>query len=499
MIGIVAKRKSTRSRPLCPDVRLKRKAELGQVMTPMGIAKFMASLFTFEPNSVVRVLDAGAGKGRLSAAFIEEWEKQTGRQAPLHVAAYEVDPLMTEQFRPFLDGLVQTVQRLGGQIDVDIVPHDFIQAVANPFEFGNPGTFSHAILNPPYKKITSDSAHRKWLRDLGIETVNLYSGFVAVALQLLKPGGQLVAIIPRSFCNGPYYRPFRELISRNSAIAQIHLFESRSEAFKDDGVLQENVIVKLVRGGRQGSVVVSTSRDDSFSDYKRRQTPFDRVVHAADKDHFIRFPPTARSSEVSLPFRHPLSALGLKVSTGPVVDFRLKNYLLDRTTQSSVPLIHPCHFAEGKLRWPDGSAKKKCAILNLPETRRWLYPAGCYVVTRRLSSKEESRRIVASIVPRDSISEYDWIGFENHLNVFHVAKAGLDEDLARGLCVYLNSTEVDRYFRAFNGHTQVNATDLRKLPYPSVLQLVTIGKMAARLHRFSQEQIDSWVEILHEG
>jgi len=33
--------------------------------------------------------------------------------------------------------------------------------------------FSHAILNPPYKKINSNSEHRLILRRMGIETVNL--------------------------------------------------------------------------------------------------------------------------------------------------------------------------------------------------------------------------------------------------------------------------------------------------------------------------------------
>jgi adenine-specific DNA-methyltransferase len=68
------------------------------------------------------------------------------------------------------------------------------------------------------------------------------------------------------------------------------------------------------------------------------------------------------------------------------------------------------------------------------------------------------------------------IGFENHLNVFHSNRQGLPEDVARGLAAYLNSKEVDDYFRTFSGHTQVNATDLRRLRYPSVTELVKLGK-----------------------
>ena len=498
MIHILSKRKPRRAIALAVDVRLGRKAELGQVMTPQSIAEFMASLFEFKRGNFVQVLDAGAGKGALSAAFIRAWREKTGGQAALALTAYEVDPEMQEHLRPFLRQCAREIQRQGGKLDATVQPYDFIQAVANPFEFGNPGAFTHAILNPPYKKITGDSPHRKWLRDLGVETVNLYSGFIAVALQLLKPGGQLVAIVPRSFCNGPYYRPFREMLLRNAAIERIHLFESRTSAFKADGVLQENVIVKLVRGGRQGPVGISVSRDDSLEDCETRFVTFNTVVHAADAEKFIRIPQSADAVAATLPFAHDLDELGLQVSTGPVVDFRLREYLLDQAAGNSVPLIYPCHFAEGKMRWPVGSTKKKCAILDVPETRRWLYPAGCYVVTRRLSSKEESRRIVASVVARAAMPEYDRVGFENHLNVFHTAKNGLDEDLARGLCAYLNSTPVDRYFRAFNGHTQVNAMDLRKLPYPSVRQLTGLGKKVAKDRQYSQERIDSLVEKLNE-
>ncbi len=383
---------------------------------------------------------------------------------------------MLQQLRPVLRECVQDQQRAGRTIDAVIQPVDFIEAVANPFEYANPGVFTHSILNPPYKKINSHSMHRIWLRDLGIETVNLYSGFVAVALQLLGPGGQLVAIIPRSFCNGPYYRPFRKMLLRNAAIERIHLFESRTKAFQADGVLQENVIIKIIRGGKQGPVEISTSRDDSFQDIERRKVPFEEVVRSDDDDSFIRIPQSELAGRGRLTFSHDLHDSGLQVSTGPVVDYRLKDYLLDGIEGRAVPLIYACHFADGRSRWPEGSTKKKTAIQDVPETHRWLYPTGCYVVTRRLSSKEESRRIIAHMVVRGDFPGHEWLGFENHLNVFHTAKNGMEEDLARGLCTYLNSTQVDGYFRLFNGHTQVNAMDLRKLPYPSPDQWCWAGR-----------------------
>ena len=44
--------------------------------------------------------------------------------------------------------------------------------------------------------------------------------------------------------------------------------------------------------------------------------------------------------------------------------------------------------------------------------------------------------------------------------------------------MFLNTTAVDDNFRRFNGHTQVNATDLRLMKYPDRNTLMALGKWA---------------------
>ena len=66
-------------------------------------------------------------------------------------------------------------------------------------------------------------------------------------------------------------------------------------------------------------------------------------------------------------------------------------------------------------------------------------------------------------------------------------------ELAAGLSTYLNSSLVDRYFRQFNGHTQVNATDLRSLRYPGREVLKRIGQHASGAV-LSQQDIDAIIE-----
>lgn len=446
----------------------------------------MAGLFP-DASGICKLLDAGAGIGALSCAFLERWTKGDFGFESVEVTAYEIDQRLHPPLAQHLAGYSQATSK--------IIPGDFIEQATNNdlLTLKQSTGYTHVILNPPYKKINSQSAHRLALRRVGIETVNLYSAFVALAVAEAEPGGQIVAIIPRSFCNGPYYKPFRNFILNRVAIHHIHLFESRCKVFKDDEVLQENIIIRLERGGRQGSVTITTSTDDSFSDLTINEHPFDRIVFPDDPERFIHVPSTTAKStiELSPAVRYSLADIGVKVSTGPVVDFRLKAHLRDMPEPGAVPLIYPGHLSMTGAVWPVACLKKPNAIMRNDETEKWLYPSGFYCVVRRFSSKEEKRRVVASVVDPAAFGDHSVLGFENHLNLFHENKHGLPEALARGLAVFLNTTAVDEHFRRFNGHTQVNATDLKLMKYPSRDTLIQLGEWAMKQGTLAQNQIDA--------
>ncbi len=466
-------------------------------MTPRSTADFMAGLFDLSGCSSIRLLDAGAGVGSLTVAFLEAVRKSKQRLSDVSATLYEVDDLLASYLSREIEACRKPFSDAGIKFDANIIRDDFIESAVNQIQFGMAKRFNFAILNPPYKKIASRSRHRLLLRQAGIETVNLYSAFVALAVALMEPGGQLVAIIPRSFCNGPYYRPFREFILTRAAIRHMHLFASRDKAFKDDKVLQENVIILLERGGNQGDVTVSTSVDDRFADYAAHVYPFDRIVFPSDAEGFIHIPTSSARNimESSPPFRYSLADIGIEVSTGPVVDFRLRAYVRSMPEPGSVPLLYPAHFTGLSIEWPKPEIKKPNALMRYPETDKWLYPNGFYAVVRRFSSKEERRRIVAAVVCPEMFDK-PLLGFENHLNVFHQCKSGLPEDLARGLAVFLNSTVVDESFRRFSGHTQVNATDLRLMKYPSRDALTALGRWAREQGELSLERIDVKLESI---
>ncbi|HET7061005.1 MAG TPA: methyltransferase, partial [Nitrosospira sp.] len=152
------------------------RSALGQYMTPWSIARFMASLFSRQTPA--SVLDAGAGIGSLSVAFLDRFPES-------RIEAWEIDPILRDYLHDSL-----------AEANASIHRSDFIEDAINNIQFGLGTRFSHAILNPPYKKISSSSRHRGLLSQIGIETVNLYTAFLALAILLMETKGEIVAIVP---------------------------------------------------------------------------------------------------------------------------------------------------------------------------------------------------------------------------------------------------------------------------------------------------------------
>ena len=481
----------------------------GQFFTPAPIAQQLATWFCEDGlnRPAVRLLDPGAGAGVLTAAAIDriaalKAAKRLNRLREVSLTAWELDASFVPTLRRNLDASAAALESVGIRTLVELREESYIAGAVDELDNGLFGAsetrhFTHAILNPPYKKIASTSRDRARLSSIGIECSNLYAAFVWLALRQLEEGGELSAITPRSFCNGPYFREFRRELLRNSTLDRIHLFDSRKEAFGRDEVLQENLLFHLVRAASPERPVVLSS--GSLKEPTSVRIPQSRLVSRNDRDQIIHLATETDSHEVrdffdSLP--STLSDLGLEVSTGPVVDFRLKSALSRQLGPNCVPLIYPFGIKGGRVLRPlprshdyedARAAKKAVAIESNDESRRWLLPRERYVLIKRFSSKEEKRRLVAGVLEPADFPEGP-IGIENHINFFHQRRAGLDAPLAAGLCRFLNSTVADRFFRQFNGHTQVNASDLRAFLYPSAERLRRLGE--ARLNDAEQCEID---------
>ncbi|MEA5567351.1 BsuBI/PstI family type II restriction endonuclease [Anabaena sp. UHCC 0399] len=483
---------------LSSKLNLKQRSELGQFFTPAPVARFMARQFS-NLSGHISLLDPGAGVGALTAAFVEKILANPNQVESCFITAYEVEPIFLSSLRQGLIECCVALENKGIKANYCLHEESFIKAFTeiNLPLFTKPSiSFTHAILNPPYKKINSQSVEKKILAKLGIETVNLYSAFVWLTVLQLAEDGEIVAITPRSFCNGAYFRPFRKEFLEKMGLKKIHIFESRSTAFAEDKVLQENIIFHANKTKTKPDYVeISRNYETELDEFSElRYVPYSEVVETNDSERFIHIVTNSLEDFLRVQmnkFSSTLNEIGLEVSTGPVVDFRLKSALRTGWDEQSVPLLYPEAIKAGKVLFPPSNPRKAIAIEQNQETKKWLVPSGWYVLTKRFSAKEEKRRVVAAVCsPLDA----PVLGIENHLNYYHAQGQGMNPDLARGLAAFLNSTLFDSYFRQFSGHTQVNATDLRRIKYPNKDDLILLGSQIGYSH-FDQEQLD---QVVHK-
>jgi adenine-specific DNA-methyltransferase len=471
--------------PLADELRLKaaaaldqeRRSAMGQFLTPSSVAQLMASMFNGFCGTV-RLLDAGSGSGSLTAAAIAAMLAQDDLPDSVEIVAYEVEPALVPFLRETLDACGVACQSAGVAFTAQIELTDFLDATAQRVASNVPPEFTAAILNPPYRKIRTNSDERARCRKMGLEVSNLYAAFVGATLYHLQVGAEIVAITPRSFANGPYFRAFREFLLSKVALQRIHVFDSRNTAFSDDAVLQENVIFHAERGASPPAEVEIAASAAPDAPIRSRRVPSGRVVYEHDPERFIHLIVDPEGDSVAkrmAELDHYLTNLEITVSTGPVVDFRATEHLRHMPEESTVPLLYPMHLGDGVIHWPRPERAKWNALALDETSYRLTVPRGDYVLVKRFTAKEERRRVVAAVLEAKSCVT-ERVGLENHLNYFHENGRGLPLDLARGLALYLNSSLVDTYFRQFSGHTQVNAADLRNMPYPPRERLEAAGK-----------------------
>jgi adenine-specific DNA-methyltransferase len=465
--------------------RPKDKRPKGQFFTPRQVSTFMAELFDINQDKIT-LLDPGAGTGVLTAAFCE---KLLSRKKPVSLAidAFESDPEIIPFLKRVLQECKKDLEEKGSKVEFNVLAKDFI--LTNEPYLSGPGLFERGekfydfvISNPPYYKVGTESPCSRKMAELICGQPNIYAFFMTMAASMLADKGEMVFITPRSFCSGLYYKNFRKWFLRKVRITRIHIFESRKDIFDKDGVLQENVIIKASKNGKEGRVTITTSRDKELNVLGRIEVYYSDIVSSKNSESFIRIP----TSELDVKILHiidkwpcTLRKLDMEISTGPVVDFRAKEHLRKELTKGSVPLLWMHNMQSMRVEWPSKRNKKPAAIASTEETSPLLLPVKNYVLLKRFTSKEQRRRLDSAVL-KQSEFPYESVGIENHVNYIHKPKGSLSVSEAFGIAALLNTGLIDNYFRSLNGHTQVNATEIRNVPLPDLSVIKKIGEIVSK-------------------
>lgn len=456
----------------------------GQFLTPEPLARFMAQqLDTIKNND--RILDPAMGSGTLLCAIIERLISEN-KPVEVWIDGFELDEELFTAAQSILNEAVKCAVKHGIQIYLNLFHTDFI---LNGLQFLRPTLldipvgyccYQHIIANPPYFKINTTNIHRQMAEGILSGHTNIYTLFMGLVTRMLH-NGTACFIVPRSFCSGSYFTRFRQEFIETVTVQHIHVFESRSDAFSQDEVLQENLIITFTPQNEVNDLPVKISSaatlDELANGITSRQITKTQFISPVG---LFRLP-TSELDETILEvvdgWTGSFHAYNLAVSTGPVVAFRAEKYLIYQPNAGpAVPLLWMQHVTSHRLTWPlKPGFRKPQYIQNIFGTKSLLVQNTNYVLLRRFSAKEEQRRLIAAPYLADHF-DYELIGLENHLNFIYCRDGEISEATVIGLSALLNSGLIDRYFRISNGNTQVNATELRALPLPPLQVIIAIGQ-----------------------
>lgn len=487
------------------SVDVQHKKENGQFFTPIEIAAFMASFSEFSGH-FVRILDPGCGSGILSCSLLERLVDSCPNLESVKLVAYETDAQLIPIANHTLSYLTKWLRARGVECKFILHAEDFIKHNRNSFREGDlfsetAEQFDIIISNPPYFKLPITDERAQIGKVVIDGHPNIYAIFMALSARLLKNGGELIFITPRSYAAGRYFRSFREYFFGLVDLERAHLFVSRKDTFQRDKVLQETVIIKASAQGERGTSVEVTSSSGlkDLGNPSRKIFSKDMIIDLRSREKILYLPTTDYEEELLMVFRNwkgNFSTYNIKVSTGPVVAFRALEFLSEKPAEGddkyTVPLFWLHNVNQMFLQWPiDRPGKEQ--YLKVDEISRSLVIENKnYVFLRRFSSKDDKNRLIAAPYFSNHI-KFDSIGVENKLNYIYRPGGHLSRSEVVGICGLLNSKVFDDYFRIFNGNVNVSASELKNMPLPPLAEIQEIGDTIILSNDFSVDNVNAIV------
>jgi len=336
------------------------------------------------------------------------------------------------------------------------------------------GSIDVLVCNPPYRKMNKNEVGK--YRDNFAEIIqgqpNMYGLFIALSVKLLKKNGVCAFVTPTSFLSGQYFSKLRSFLMKETQVLSVGMVSDRSGVFID--VLQETALTLLRRASRTGAsqtkISVSVvSREGSFRDVGTCVLPNSGAtwpIPRAEADVLLLKKVAASA------FR--IKDYGYKIRIGTFVWNRDQRPVYMSTAEvkrrkasTAVPLLWSSDIKSGCALKFDGTEKgngEPCFV-NFGDKSHRSIIRRVSVILQRVTSNDQSRRLIASVVPKKLFDKYGGFVGENHTVILEkvVTKPVLTPKQMAGL---LGSDVIDRSFRCISGATNVSAFELNQLSLP---------------------------------
>ncbi|MFY0663215.1 MAG: N-6 DNA methylase [Natronospirillum sp.] len=342
---------------------------------------------------------------------------------------------------------------------------------ASPLE----GKLDVVVCNPPFRKIKSEEVN---IYINGYSEViegqpNLYTLFMVLCISLLAPQGKCALVTPTSFLSGQYFSKLRTYLISHVKFISIGMVSDRSGVFID--VEQETALTLMqrqesdctVEGDTRVSVV---SRNGEYVDVGICSLPNSGSVWPIPRSEsdaeLLRRAMKSKFTIVDYGYRARIGAFVWNRDQRPT--YLSEKNVAKANAISAIPLLWSSDIAsDGRLRF-DGSSKlnnEPCFVDLGSKSHRSIvrHPS---VILQRVTSNDQSRRLIAATVPNEILENYGGFVGENHTVILEQAVP--EPVLAPAqLSLLLGLSVIDRCFRCISGATNVSIFELKQLPLPN--------------------------------
>ena len=353
--------------------------------------------------------------------------------------------------------------------------------------------FDLVVGNPPYGKVSLSVKQRNRYKRSLYGHANLYGLFTDFALRCLRDDGVLAYVTPTSFLGGQYFKALRRLLLEESRPCSFEFVSDREGVFDD--ALQETMLATYRKDGLVEPCRVFSISPRSLS--RMDLVDLGSVNLPATGDQAWVMPREGRHKAMAARMSSMstrLSDLGYSVSTGQLVWNRHKLQLrMDKDGRRTYPLVWAEAVRAGSFSMQYSKANH-LPYIEVPLGQEWLLMTRQCILCQRTTSKEQERRLIAAVLPRDLVGEgKGGVVVENHLNMI-IPEGGAKVSPAT-ISALLNSEAVDSAFRCISGSVAVSAYELNSLPLPSLDELVEIEGLV--LGRASSRTIEATLHDIY--
>lgn len=481
-------------------IRAKSKSDnirLGRFFTKKETAALMAGMLALDPErTAYTVLDPGAGTGILSAAVVEEICKKAPKCRQIFLTCYENDPVFLPQLHDNLERIRRKARHdYDVRLFITVYEENYITESRNHYTVTIFDTveekFDLIICNPPTELVEKGSGEAE--RAGGVTQLKISAAllFAKMAARHLEDGGKLVIMLPTSMATASSEVGFRREMAGMLSLSRVHLFIGKVKNEKRAIPLKKQMLLAYTKGERPSTVTVSTSQDWGKPQSVVTLDPLDYSFIVNEADGTLTLPKSLEDTRIvryisALP--ETITSLGLKVSTGLVIDSRCEGLLFTDPIKGCVPLIRPTALSGGQVRFPMPIKHQYIAAVKntLIQKNKNL------VLIKRVPAKSDERFVNSAVYMAAQLPSYKYISTHNKINYIDTK----DKDgemcarLAFGIFALLNSTIYDRYISIVSKSKQINSKELRSLPLPPRNIIENIGMRLMSLRQMSVAACD---------